>query len=55
MITNNDKFQEHPLNNEKQLTKWIEREENSEADKLSRQAYEAYCKKHGIEVKYHDG
>lgn len=34
---------------------WIEREENSEADKLSRQAYEAYCEKHGIKVKYHDG
>lgn len=32
---------------------WIEREENFEADKLSRQAYEEYCKSHGIEVKYH--
>ncbi len=33
---------------------WIEREKNSEADKLSREAYEEYCKKHGIKVKYHD-
>lgn len=31
---------------------WIPRKENSEADRLSRLAYEDYCKTHGLEVKY---
>jgi len=32
---------------------WINREENSKADQLSRQAYEEYCRENGLEVKYH--
>lgn len=32
---------------------WIPREQNEEADKLSRQAYEEYCKHKGIEPRYH--
>jgi ribonuclease HI len=33
---------------------WVPREENSEADKLSRIAYEDYCKMKGLEPKYHE-
>ena len=33
---------------------WIPREENEEADLLSRQAYEEYCKSKGAQPKYHD-
>jgi ribonuclease HI len=32
---------------------WIPREENEEADALSRKAYEEYCKAKGVEPKYH--
>jgi ribonuclease HI len=33
---------------------WIPREQNQEADALSRQAYEEYCKRSGIPIRYHD-
>jgi len=33
---------------------WIPREENEEADALSRQAYEEYCRIKGVEPKYHN-
>ncbi|MEM1538313.1 MAG: ribonuclease HI [Candidatus Nezhaarchaeales archaeon] len=33
---------------------WIPREENKEADSLSRQAYEEYCKKKCVGAKYYD-
>jgi ribonuclease HI len=32
---------------------WIPREENEEADALSRQAYEEYCRAKGVKPKYH--
>ena len=31
---------------------WVIRENNAEADQLSRQAYEEYCRENGIEAKY---
>jgi len=31
---------------------WVPREKNEEADRLSRKAYEEYCKSKGIEVRY---
>ena len=32
---------------------WIPREENEEADRLSRLAYEKYCSEYGIQARYH--
>jgi ribonuclease HI len=32
---------------------WIPREENEEADALSRKAYEEYCRRKGVEPRYH--
>ena len=32
---------------------WIPREQNMEADSLSREAYEEYCRKYNLEIKYH--
>ncbi len=32
---------------------WVNRENNAEADQLSRQAYEEYCRDNGHEVNYH--
>ena len=34
---------------------WVPREKNEEADALSREAYEEYCKTKGIKPKYHTG
>lgn len=31
---------------------WVSRNFNKEADSLTRQAYEEYCKKHGLKTKY---
>ena len=33
---------------------WVNRENNAEADQLSREAYEEYCRENDLEVKYRD-